>query len=206
MSGGQAFGTPFKEGESMNANLLARRARESAQPERERRSVAMLALGQLAGEVARWVPCVAGGNNMALIEAAYAVGLEPLHPRSEAGAGFMANGIAWESKQPTLCIVITSVGVYGLMQALYAANVNRRPVVVVSGEVSGIGRGSVQAGEGWDGPSVTQATRPFTAWSIDACEPALAVKALRRAVRLARESSLPVHVNIPLQVQKARLP
>src|SRR3989442_10950949 len=43
------------------------------------------------------------------------------HPRSEAGAGFMANGIAWESGLPTLCIVITSVGVYGLMQALYAA-------------------------------------------------------------------------------------
>jgi thiamine pyrophosphate-dependent acetolactate synthase large subunit-like protein len=80
----------------------------------------------------------------------------------------MANGIAWESKRPTLCLVITSVGVYGLMQALYAACVNRRPVVVLSGEVSGIGCGSVQAGEGWDGPSVTQATRPFTAWSVDA--------------------------------------
>lgn len=181
---------------------------EVAQPESARRpsnysrTVAMAALAQVADEVARWVPCVAGGNNMALIEAAYAVGLEPVHPRSEAGAGFMANGIAWESGQPTLCLVITSVGVYGLVQALYAASVNRRPVVVVSGEVSGIGCGSVQAGDGWDGPSVTLATRPFTAWSVDAGSADLAIRGLRRAVRIAREKRLPVHVNIPLKVQK----
>jgi thiamine pyrophosphate-dependent acetolactate synthase large subunit-like protein len=168
------------------------------------RTVAMAALAGVVGEVARWVPSVAGGNNMALIEAAYAVGLSPVHPRSEAGAGFMANGIAWETNQPTLCLVITSVGVYGLIQALYAACVNRRPVVIVSGEVSGIGCGSVQAGDGWDGPSVTLATRPFTAWSVDASSADLAIRGLRRAVRIAKEKSLPVHVNIPLKVQKER--
>lgn len=166
------------------------------------RTVAMAALAGVVGEVARWVPSVAGGNNMALIQAAYGVGLSPVHPRSEAGAGFMANGIAWESKLPTLCLVITSVGVYGLMQALYAAFVNRRPLVVVSGEVSGIGCGSVQAGDGWDGPSVTLATRPFTAWSADAGNAELAIRGLRRAVRIAKEKSQPVHVNIPLKVQK----
>jgi acetolactate synthase I/II/III large subunit len=168
-------------------------------------TVAQVALAQVVGEVAPWVPSVAGGNNMALIEAAYAVGLSPVHPRSEAGAGFMANGIAWESNRPTLCLVITSVGVYGLMQALYAAFVNRRPVVVVSGEVSGIGCGSVQAGDGWDGPSVTLATRPFTAWSVDATSSDLVIRGIRRAVRLAREKRLPVHVNIPLKVQKEQL-
>ena len=168
------------------------------------RTVAMVALAGVVGEVARWVPSVAGGNNMALIEAAYAVGLSPVHPRSEAGAGFMANGIAWESKLPTLCLVITSVGVYGLMQALYTASVNGRPLVVVSGEVSGTGSGSVQAGDGGDGPSVTVATRSFTAWSVDASSAELAIRGLRRAVRIAREKSLPVHVNIPLEVQKER--
>ena len=174
------------------------------QPSNDAPTVSMAALAQVVDEVARWVPSVAGGNNMALIEAAYAVGLTPVHPRSEAGAGFMANGIAWETKLPTLCLVITSVGVYGLMQALYAAFVNRRPVVVVSGEVSAIGRGSVQAGDGWDGPSVTLATRPFTAWSVDVGSADLAIRGLRRAVRIARERRLPVHVNIPLQVQKER--
>lgn len=168
------------------------------------RNVAHAALSQVVEHVHRLVPCVAGGNNMPLLEAAYAVGLVPVHPRSELGAGFMANGIAWESKRPTLCIVITSVGVLGLMQALHAAFVNRRPLVVVSGEVAGTGRGAVQAGDGWDGPSVTQATRPLTAWSVDAFSSDTALRGLQRAVLLAAESSLPVHVNIPLNVQKAR--
>ncbi|MET0790799.1 MAG: thiamine pyrophosphate-binding protein [Polyangiaceae bacterium] len=166
--------------------------------------MASAALGQVLSDVHRFVPSVAGGNNMPLIEAAYEIGLVPIHSRSEAGAGFMASGIAWESQCPTLCIVITSVGVLGLMQALYTAFVNRRPIVVVSGEVSAIGRGSVQAGDGWDGPSVTQATRPFTAWSVDALSADLAVRGLVRAVILARETSLPVHINIPLNVQKER--
>ena len=169
-------------------------------------SVATAALRQIVADVHPLVPTVAGGNNMPLIEAAYAVGLHPVHPRSEMGAGFMANGIAWESNRPTLCLVITSVGVFGLMQALYAAYVNRRPVVLISGEVSGIGRGSVQAGEGWDGPSVTQATRPVTAWSVDAIGAELAIASIRRAVLIASERRLPVHVNIPLNVQKQDAP
>jgi thiamine pyrophosphate-dependent acetolactate synthase large subunit-like protein len=183
---------------------LLRAARLEPQSLPNRGNVAFAALAGIVEAVHPVVPSVAGGNNMPLIEAAYAVGLKPVHPRSETGAGFMANGIAWESKLPTLCFVITSVGVYGLIQALYCASVNRRPVVLVSGEVSGIGCGSVQSGEGWDGPSVTQATRPFTAWSVDAFRPELAIRALRRAVLLAAETSLPVHVNIPLKVQKER--
>lgn len=166
------------------------------------RTAAVAALAGVVDQVAHWVPSVAGGNNMALIEAAYAVGLWPVHTRSEAGAGFVANGIAWETGLPTLCLVITSVGVYGLLQALYVASVNRRPVVIVSGEVSGTGCGSVQAGDGWDGPSVTLVTRPLTAWSVDATSVECAVRGLQRAVRIAREARRPAHVNIPLKVQK----
>ncbi|MFZ5896609.1 MAG: thiamine pyrophosphate-binding protein [Myxococcota bacterium] len=168
-----------------------------------KRNVATAALLQVVGEVHEIVPAVAGGNVMPLLEAAYAVGLSPVHPRSETGAGFLANGIAWESEVPTLCLVITSPGVYGLMQALYAAYVNRRPLVVVSGEVAATGVGSVQAGEGWDGPSVAAVTRPLTAWSFDASTPLAAVRCVRRGVALARERRLPVHLNIPLSVQKA---
>jgi thiamine pyrophosphate-dependent acetolactate synthase large subunit-like protein len=167
------------------------------------RTVARAALELVAGDVHRLVPALAGGNVMPFIEAAYAVGLEPVHPRSEIGVGYLANGIAWESGLPTLCVVITSAGVYGLVQALYAASVNRRPLVVVSGDVAAIGRGSVQAGDGWDGPSVTEVTRAFTAWSVDAMTPAQATEGLTRAVRIARHRRLPVHVNVPLGVQKA---
>jgi acetolactate synthase-1/2/3 large subunit len=185
---------------------VAAGAPPSAHAEVLARNVAHAALGQLVGAVHPLVPTVAGGNDMPLVEAAYAVGLHPVHTRSELGAGFMANGIAWESGRPTLCLVITSVGVYGLTQALYAAFVNRRPVVVVSGEVAAIGCGSVQAGEGWDGPCVLEVTRPLTAWSFRAGTPALALRSIKRAVAIARERRLPVHVNVPLGVQKASVP
>jgi len=176
------------------------------EPRRSPRNAATAALERIVGDVHPLVPIVAGGNDMPLIEAAHAVGLRPIPTRSEAGAGFVANGIAWESGLPTLCVVITSVGVYGLVQALYAAYVNRRPLVVLSGEVAAIGCGSVQAGEGWDGPSVTQVTRPLTAWSFDAGSPDLAVRGLARAVAVARAQRLPVHLNVPLSVQKAWIP
>jgi acetolactate synthase-1/2/3 large subunit len=168
--------------------------------------VALAALEPIVRDVHRLVPTLAGGNVMPLIEAAYAVGLEPVHPRSELGVGFLANGVAWESGRPTLCLVITSAGVYGLIQALYAAFVNRRPLVVLSGEVGALGRGAVQAGNGWDGPSVTEVTRALTTWSVDATTPSLATESVSRAVRLARERRLPVHVNVPLVVQTAEAP
>lgn len=169
-------------------------------------NVATAALAGVLGEVHPLVPAVAGGNDMPFIEAAYRVGLTPIHTRSESGAAFAANGIAWESGRPTLCIVITSVGVYGALQALYAASVNRRPVVLVSGEAGATGSGAVQAGDGWDGPSVVEVTRPLTAWSYHASAPELVVRALRRAVALARDRRMPVHLNVPLGVQKAEAP
>ena len=166
------------------------------------KTVARVALEGVREQVSRFVPCLSGGNDMPLIEAVQAVGLVPLFPRSESGVGFVGNGVVWECRLPTLCVVITSVGVYGLMQALYAAFVNDRPLVVLSGEVGGIGRGSVQAGDGWDGPAITQVTRPLTAWSIDAPSASLACRAVARAVALAAAAQKPVHVNIPLSVQK----
>jgi len=169
-------------------------------------NVATAALASIFGEVHPLVPAVAGGNDMPFIEAAYRVGLTPIHTRSESGAAFAANGIAWESGRPTLCLVITSVGVYGALQALYAASVNRRPVVLLSGEVGATGAGSVQAGDGWDGPSVVDVTRALTAWSFLASTPDLLMRALPRAVALARERRLPVHLDVPLGVQKAEAP
>lgn len=169
-------------------------------------NVAARMLQAVTNEIHPLVPCVPGGNDMRLIEAAYAVGLRPVVMRSELGAGYTANGIAWESNMPVLCIVITAVGVYGLLQALYAAYVNRRPIVVVSGEVAIAGTGSIQAGNGWDGPSVVAVTRPLTVWSFDALTADLAVRGLYRAVLIAREARRPTHLNVPVSVQEQLTP
>jgi thiamine pyrophosphate-dependent acetolactate synthase large subunit-like protein len=168
-------------------------------------TTAIAALCGVARKVHRLVPIVGGGNNMPLVEAVRAARMEPIYARSEAGACFMANGIAWESGLPTCCIVITSAGVYGAIQALYTASVNRRPVVLLSGEVGGIGRGSVQAGDGWDGPACTRVTDEFTGWSIDAHTSDQAIRAVARAVELARHERLPVHVNVSVKILGEKL-
>jgi hypothetical protein len=46
----------------------------------------------------------------------------------------------------------------------------------------------------------------LTAWSVDASTPELAVRALRRGVALAVASQRPVHVNVPLAVQRSDAP
>lgn len=188
--------------------MAARIPRQTANQDRsepdivEPKTLAALALADVANLVHPIVPCVAGGVNMPLIEAVSVVGLTPVFPKSELGAGGIANGLAWQSGLPVLCIVITSAGMYGLIQALYAASVNRRPVVLISGEVAAVGKGSVQAGDGWDGPSVTAVTRNLTCWSVDAWTADLARRAVSRGVLLARQELRPVHINVPLSVQK----
>jgi len=168
-------------------------------------TTAIAALRPVARKIHRLVTIVGGGNDMPIAEAVQALGLEPIYARSETGACFMANGIAWETGLPALCVVITSVGVYGAVQGLYAAGVNRRPVVLLSGEVGGIGRGSVQAGDGWDGPSCTRVTDEFTGWSMDAHTTDQTIRAVARAVEVARQERLPVHVNVSVKILGEKL-
>jgi thiamine pyrophosphate-dependent acetolactate synthase large subunit-like protein len=86
------------------------------------------------------------------------------------------------------------------MQALHAAAVNRIPLVVVSGESSMAG--SVQCGDGLDGPSVTRVTSELTAWSADVNRPDALPGSLMRAVRMASAFRLPVHLNVPVHVAR----
>src|SRR5438552_1158401 len=80
-----------------------------------------VALARIAYEVNNTVTTVPGGYNMALVASAPRAGLSLLVCRSELGAAFIASAIAWETGRPSLVFVITSPGVYGLMQAFHAA-------------------------------------------------------------------------------------
>jgi thiamine pyrophosphate-dependent acetolactate synthase large subunit-like protein len=144
---------------------------------------------------------VPGGYNMAMIAAAHQLGFRLLVARSEAGAAWTAASIAWETQRPTLAVVITSPGVYGTLQAFHYAWVSRVPLVLLSGETSLAG--SVQAGDGLGGPSVTRVTAALTAWSADVARPAELPAALLRAVRIAATCLRPVHLNVPVAVAAA---
>ena len=162
-----------------------------------------VALLQVAPEVNPVVTTVPGGYNMPLLTGVLAAGLRLLVGRSELGAAFIGSGLAWETGLPSLIIVITSPGVYGVMQALHAASVHRVPIVLLSGETSIAG--SVQCGDGVDGPSTTRVTAALCAWSADITRSDAVPGAVLRAVRLASALRRPVHLNIPVHVANGRL-
>lgn len=160
-----------------------------------------VAMRQVVHEVNRIVTTVPGGYDMPLLIAASRAGLAVLVSRSEQGAALIGSGLAWETGRPSIVIVITSPGVYGTLQVLHAAAVNRVPLVLLSGETSI--PGSVQCGDGLDGPSVTRVTSPLCAWSADVSRPDALPGALSRAVRMAGEVHRPVHLNVPVHVASA---
>ena len=162
-----------------------------------------LAFRRVQSEVNPTVAVVPGGYDMAMIVAAHELGFRLLVARSESGAAWIAAALAWETQRAALALAITSPGVYGTIQALHYACVSRVPLVLVSGESSLAG--SVQAGDGVGGPSVTRVTAAFTAWSADITRPAELPGALLRAVRMAATSSRPVHLNVPVNVAAAQV-
>lgn len=167
------------------------------------RSAIDIAFAQIAREVNPVVTTVPGGYGMALLTGALRSGLSLVVSRSEIGAALIASGFAWETGRPSLVVVITSPGVYGTIQALHAAAVNRVPLVLLSGETSI--PGSVQCGDGVDGPSTTRVTATLCAWSADVIRPSAVPGALRRAVRVASHLARPVHLNIPMDVAGAEV-
>jgi thiamine pyrophosphate-dependent acetolactate synthase large subunit-like protein len=163
-----------------------------------------VALSGVASRVNRIVTTVPGGYDMAILVAVERAHLSLVVSGSELGAALIASGFAWETGRPSLVVTITSPGVYGTMQALHAAAVNRIPLVLLSGETSM--PGSVQCGDGVDGPSVTRATSALCAWSADVTRPQSVPGAVSRAVRIAGALRRPVHLNIPVHVAGAGLP
>lgn len=165
---------------------------------RHRVSAIEAGLARIREQVHGTVLSVAGGYDMGILLAAERLGYQLIAARSESGAAFAAAALAWEAGRPALLIVITSPGVYGTLQALHYAYVSRVPLLLLSGESSLAG--SVQAGDGLAGPSVTRVTASLTAWSADIARADELPSALVRAAAIAASTSRPVHLNIPSQV------
>ena len=168
-----------------------------------RRAAIDAAIARIVREIYPLVSTVPAGYSMPILAAIVRAGLGLLVTRTEYGAAFAASGFALETDLPALAVVVTSPGVYGLTPALHAAWVNRLPLIVLSGETSL--PGSVQCGNGIDGPSVTRVTAPLCAWAADIVLPDALPGALARAVRVAATQRRPVHLNVPVHVASAEV-
>ncbi len=128
----------------------------------------------------------------------------PIVAAHEGGAAYMADGYARASGGLGVAFGIGGPGIFNMVTALGAARTDRSPVLAISGEVptsqEGLGGFQDASGPALDDVSVL---RPVTAESISVPSPALLDCQLRTAALTALRERSPVHLSVPLDVQRA---
>ncbi|HYP88427.1 MAG TPA: thiamine pyrophosphate-binding protein, partial [Polyangiaceae bacterium] len=150
---------------------------------------------------------VPGGTALPMMEALAKVPeLRVIVCKDEQGAAYMADGYAWSSGKPGVVVTIGGPGATNALTGLCCAAAQGNPVVLVSGEVStsALGRRAAQEGSAL-AIDVTAISRPATALSVAVGSAVEAVNALEEAFRRAVRLRKPVHVSLPLDVQRSPL-
>ena len=150
---------------------------------------------------------VPGGMNDPFMPAmAETAGLRTVVAAHEAGAAYMADGYARASGRLGVAFGIGGPGIFNMVTALAAARADRSAVLAISGEVptDSEGRGGFQdaSGAALDDVSVL---RPLTAQSVSVSSRKLLDAELRTAALTALRERSPVHLSVPLDVQRAEL-
>jgi acetolactate synthase-1/2/3 large subunit len=131
-------------------------------------------------------------------------GLRTVVAAHEGGAAYMADGYARASGRLGVAFGIGGPGIFNMVTALAAARADRSPVLAVSGEVptDREGRGAFQdaSGAALDDVSVL---RPVTEESVSVSSSGLLDTELRGAMLTALRERSPVHLSVPLDVQRA---
>ena len=158
----------------------------------------------LAAEGVDHVFMVPGGMNDPFMPAMTAGGVRTIVAAHEGGAAYMADGYARASGRLGVAFGIGGPGVFNMVTALAAARVDRSAVLAISGEVptDRAGRGAFQdaSGAALDDVSVL---KPVTAQSLSVAAPGLLDGELRTAALTALRDGFPVHLSVPLDVQRA---
>jgi acetolactate synthase I/II/III large subunit len=162
-------------------------------------------LRSLAAEGVGHVFMVPGGMNDPFMPAMTATaGVDAIVAAHEGGAAYMADGYARASRGLGVAFGIGGPGIFNMVTALAAAKADRSSVLAISGEVATDreGRGGFQdaSGESLDDVSVLA---PVTAQSRTVPSPALLDPELRIAALTALRDRAPVHLSVPLDVQRA---
>jgi acetolactate synthase-1/2/3 large subunit len=142
-----------------------------------------------------FMPALAGTRGVRTVVAAF-----------EGGAAYMATGFARASGGLGVCFGIGGPGVLNMATALAAAKADRTPVLAISGEVarSWEGMGGFQDASGAALDDL-DALRPVTELSLSLSSPAVVPHHLRHAITCAFARRSPVHLSVPVDVQKAEI-
>ena len=133
-------------------------------------------------------------------------GIRPVVAAFEGGAAYMADGYARASGGLGVCFGIGGPGVLNMTTALAAALSDRSPVLAISGEVArsweGMGGFQDASGAGIDDIDVLQRV---TGLSLSLSSRAVVPHHLRHAITYAFTRRSPVHLSVPVDVQKAEI-
>ena len=131
-------------------------------------------------------------------------GLRTIVAAFEGGAAYMADGYARASGGLGVCFGIGGPGILNMVTALAAAGADRSPVMAISGEVArsweGMGGFQDASGAGIDDIDIL---RRVTGLSLSMSSRAVVPHHLRHAITHALSRRAPVHLSVPLDVQKA---
>ena len=122
----------------------------------------------------------------------------------EGGAAYMADGYARASHGLGVCFGIGGPGVLNMVTALTSAGLDRSSLIAISGEVprSWEGMGGFQDGSA-GGVDDIDVLKPVTGLSISCSSGGVVPQHLRNAITHATTQRCPVHLSIPVDVQKS---
>lgn len=133
-------------------------------------------------------------------------GLRTVVAAFEGGAAYMADGYARASGGLGVCLGIGGPGILNMTTALASAAADRTPVLAISGEVprswEGMGGFQDASGAGIDDIDVL---RRVAGLSLSMSSRAVVPHHLRHAVTHAFVRRVPVHLSVPVDVQKAEI-
>ncbi len=133
-------------------------------------------------------------------------GLRTIVAAFEGGAAYMADGYARASGGLGVCLGIGGPGVLNMVTALAGAMTDYSPVLAISGEVArsweGMGGFQDASGAGIDDIDVL---RRVTGLSLSTSSRAVVPHHLRHAITYAFTRRRPVHLSVPVDVQKAEI-
>lgn len=133
-------------------------------------------------------------------------GLRTIVTAFEGGAAYMADGFARASGGLGVCFGIGGPGVLNMVTALASARADRSPVLAISGEVArsweGMGGFQDASGAAIDDLDVL---KPITGLSLSLTSRAVVPHHLRHAITDAMTQRRPVHLSVPVDVQRAEV-